>query len=596
MKSKKALFLIIPICLALVAAIVLLVLFFTGAFMSPKARVMLALSRTFGSGSIISEYSGNTGVTEYGYAPEYLVDLLKASDAFADMKEHGYSVNASYSLSDFDTADTRSYSSLSNIGMKVAGDVDTINRVAYYDLTMQYNYIRLSLGEYYINDKAISMALPSYFDGYLTLPTDTFGTSYNASIFPSMLGAIPQELESAVSFSAFDLFCPSVTDEDSFIADEDTISVLKEFYDNIEVDKTGDTRSILIGTKQQECDEYRITLPKEDILSLIGAYEDWYFSSNRETIEKYDVFYAYLATLDSSFADLPSSYSDFLKDIFDGYKELMAVDHEIYVYLDNKNRLAAASYEIELDTGSIVNSDLYNTTESLIDEDYDLDDIYDDIWAYIYYGDLDSFLDADDPSNSTMEDSADDTDTTDSCRISAEIIFHGQDYLPSRYEGTFLIDFDNGYSCEVRYTGENRTDTKDSLHSVLNAVLDLETDGLSSCYDISYEASYQTDDKNLAAELTVTDEKHTELLSIVSESTLSLEDDTIEFDLEKMKLTVNSESGEVGVTIDAEVSFSPLTDRVPLPEGKERNLLTMSEQDYEQFFDEILNGLPWFFY
>lgn len=592
MKSKKALFIIIPVCLALVAAIVLLVLFFTGAFMSPKARVMLALSRTFGSGSIISEYSGNTGVSEYGYASEYLIDLLKASDAFADMKEHGYSVNASYALSDFDTTDTTGYSSLSNIGMKVAGDVDTINRVAYYDLTMQYNFVRISIGKYYINDKAISMALPSYFDGYLTLPTDTFGTSYNASIFPPILGEIPQELEDTVSFSAFDLFCPSAADIDSFMADEDTLSVLKEFYDNIEVDKTGETRSILIGTKQQECDEYMITLPKEDILSLIEAYEDWYFSSNREIIEKYDAFYAYFSALDSSFTDLPSSYSDFLKDIFDGYKELMAVDHEIYVYLDNKNRLAAASYEIELDTGSIVNSNLYNTTESLIDEGYDYDDLYDDLLDYIIYG---SFPDVADPSNFTMEDSADDTDTTDSCRISAEIIFHGNDYLPNRYEGTFLIDFDNGYSCKVRYTGENRTDTKDLLHSVLNAVLDLEVDGLSSCYDIAYEASYQTEDKNLTAELTVTDESHTELLSIVSDSTLSLEDDTIEFDLEEMKLTVNSESGEAGVTIEAEVSFSPLTDRVPLPEGKEHNLFTMSAQDYEQLGSEITDnlGMAW---
>ncbi len=590
MKSKKALFIIIPICLALVAAIVLLVLFVTGAFLSPKARVMLALSKTFGSGSIISEYSGNTGVSKYGYAPEYLADLLKASDALTDMKERGYSVNASYTLSDFDTPDTigyTGYGSLSNTGMKVSGDVDTINRVAYYDLTLQYNFIRISLGKYYITDTAISMAMPSYFDGYLTLPTDTFGTSYNASIFPSILSAIPQELESEVSFSAFDLICPSAAGKDSFFADEDTLSVLKDFYDNIEVEKTGESRSILIGTKQQECDEYRITLEKEDILSLIEAYEDWYFSSNRERIERYDAFYTYFATQNSSSANYPSSYSDFLEEIFDVYKELMAVDHEIYVYLDNKDRLAAASYEIELNAGSIENSNLYDTTETLIDESIDFDDLYDGLLEYMIYG---SVPNINDPSNFTTEDPADDLDTTDTCRISAEIIFHGRDYLPERYEGSFLIDFDNGYSCEARYTGENRTDTKDMLHSVLNAVIDLEVDGTSDCYDIAYEASYQTEDKNLAAELTVTDENHTELLNIVSDSTLTLEDDTIEFELEEMTLTVNSESGEVKATLEAEAAFSPLTDRVPLPEGKERNLFTMSKQDYEQLWLEIVNS------
>lgn len=575
MKSKKALFLIIPICLALVAAIVLLVLFATGAFMSPKARVMLALSRTFGSDSIISEYSGNTRVSEYGYAPEYLADMLKASDMLADMQKRGYSFDSSYTMSNADSSNlwnsSNSLLSLSNIGMKVVGNVDNINRVAYYDSTLQYNFIRISLGKCYINDNAISIAMPSYFDGYLTLPTDTFGTSYNASVFPSLLGPIPQELESSISFSAFDLCCASAPDIDSFLADEDNLSVLKDFYDNMDVDKTGETRSIMIGTKQQECDEYRITLGKKDIRSLIEAYEDWYFSSNKEIIESRDAYYAFLSSLDSSFTIFPSSYSDFLRDTFDEYKELMAVNHEIYVYLDNKDRLAAASYEIELDTSNILDKNFSDNMQEFFLQYVNVNGIDDNSISEIIAG-----LPA------------------ESCTISAEIIFHGKDYLPSRYEGSFLIAFDNGYSCEASYTGENRTDNKDMQHSVLNTVLKLSNADTSVRYDIAYEGSYQTEDNNLDAELTVTDENHTNLLSIVSDSTLSLEDDTLEFALDKLTLTVNTGSGEAGITLDAEVSFSPLTDRIPLPEGKERNMLTMSTQDYEQFFDEVLNRLPLF--
>lgn len=586
MKSKKALFIIIPICLALVAAIVLLVFFLTGAFMSPKARVMQALSRTFGSGSIISEYSGNTRVSQYGYAPEYLADLLKATDMYADMQKRGYSFDSSYAVSDLDTLDVwNSYYSLlsfSNIGMKVSGDVDNINRVAYYDTTLQVNFIKISLGKYYINDNAISLAMPSYFDGHLTLPTDTFGTSYNDSVFPSILGPIPQELESSISFSAFDLVCAPAPDIDSFMSDEDNLSVLKDFYDNMEVDKTDETRSIMIGTKKQECDEYRITLAEEDILSLIEAYEDWYFSSNQEIIESRDAYYAFFSALDSSLTIFPSSYSDFLKETFDKYKELIAVDHEIYVYLDNKNRLAAASYDVELD----LSSTLSDSMQEMIDE---YSDTLDDLIGYTVYPYLYSSGTASMQNNA----SGTTTDLPESCTISAEIIFHGKDSLPDRYEGSFLIAFDNGYSYEANYTGENRSETKDTQHSVLNVALDLSNGDTSAHYDIAYEASYQIEDKNLVAELTVTDEKHIDLLRIVSDSTLSLEDDTIEFDLDELKLTVNTESGESGVTIDAEVSFSPLTDRVPLPEGKERNMLTMSRQDYDQFFDEITDGLWW---
>lgn len=593
MKSKKAIFIIIPICLALVAAIVLTILVVTGVFLSPKARVMLALSRTFGSNSIISEYSGNKSVSEYGYAPEYLAELLKASDTLEAMKERGYSVEASYTLSELDASGLMTTGSFSNIGMKVTGDVDTINRVAYYDLTMQYNFLKVSLGKYYLTDRAISMAMPSYFDGYLTLPTDTFGTSYNASIFPSIIGEIPQELESSISFSAYDLFCPSTPDQDSFMAAEDTISILKDFYDNIEVDKTGRTRSILIGTKQQECDEYRITLAEEDVLSLFEAYEDWYFSANQETIENYNVYYTYLCSLDNSFADFPSSYEDLLREIFDGYKELIAVDHEIYVYLDNKDRLAAASYEIELDTGSIQSMFGDDSAElDLLDEigDFNLDDLYDDLLAYLYFGiPISNYPDVD--VDDSADDSTDGSDFPETCTISTEIVFHGRDYLPERYEGSFLIDFHNGYSCEASYTGENRTDNNDIYHSNLNAALDLEGDGDSYSYNIVYDASYQTDDKNLTVELTLTDEDRIDLLNIVSDSTLLLKDDTIEFDLEELTLTVGSGADESGVTIDAEVSFSPLTDRVPLPEGKERNLFTMSTQDYEMFFDEITDGL-----
>ncbi len=247
----------------------------------------------------------------------------------------------------------------------------------------------------------------------------------------------------------------------------------------------------------------------------------------------------------------------------------MAVNHEIYVYLDNKDRLAAASYEIELDTGNILDKNFSDNMQEFFLQ---------------YVNGVDA--------NSISEIIA--GLPAESCTISAEIIFHGKDYLPSRYEGSFLIAFDNGYSCEASYTGENRTDTKDMQHSVLNTVLKLSNADTSVRYDIAYEGSYQTEDNNLAAELTVTDENHTKLLSIVSDSTLSLEDDTIEFALDKLTLTVNTGSGEAGITLDAEVSFSPLTDRIPLPEGKERNMLTMSTQDYEQFFDEVLNGLPWF--
>lgn len=595
MKSKKVFFIIIPICLALVAAIVLVVLFATGAFLSPKARVMLALSRTFGSGSIISEYSGNTNVSEYGYAPEYLADLLKISDTFTSMQERGYSFDSSFTITDLETEDAFSFDTLSGTGMKLSGDVDTINRIAYYKLTSQYSFVRVSLEEYYINDNSISMAMPKYFDGYLTLPTDTFGSSYNASIFPSAmgLGKIPQELESQISFSAYDLLCYSSSEEDSFWADEDNLSALMDFYDAIEVEKTGETRSILVGAKQQDCSEYKITFDEDAVLSLIESYEDWYFSSNEETLEKYEAYYAYFATLDDSGIDPSSTLSDIIESIFDGYKDLLAVDHEIYVYLDNKDRLAAASYENELDTSSLsslLNGDFTDTAEELINEYYDPYDDFDDLIGDLYFGYLDgSYPNVDDFNDSTT-DSTDASDLPESCRISAEIIFHGRDYLPERYEGSLLFALDNGYSCDISYTGENKTETDNLLHSVLYAALDLSDNDTTNHLDLVYNVSYQAQDHNLTAEITATDENNLDILDITLDSTAEVNNDTIELELEELVLTTRSEAGKNGISITAEASISPLSDRVPIPEGRERNLFTMSDGDYELLFEEIIDN------
>ncbi len=596
MKSKKLLFVIIPVCLAVITAIVLLLLFATGAFLSPKARVMLALSRAFGSGSVISEYSGNTNVSDYGYAPEYLVELLKLSDTAASIKERGYSIDSSFALTDIDTAEDIGLDSLSGTGFHVTGDIDPINRIAYYDLVLQYNFLKVSLGEYYIDDASISMELPSYFEGYLFLPTETLGTSYNASIFPSLLGfEIPQELESSVSFSAFDLLCGPTADEDTYIDSEDTLSVLKDFYDAIEVEKTGETKSILIGSKQQDCDEYLITLDEDAVLSLIESYEDWYFSSNQETLDKYETYYSYLAGLDDSGIDPSSTLREQIEKVFDGYKELLATDHEIYVYLDNKNRLAAASYQNELDTSGLcdlLDSEITDSLDEVIDEYYDS---YND---YKYYGVYDALLDDysnydyDDDAN--LEDSPDTAGASDmpgTCEVSAEIIFHGRDYLPERYEGSLLFALDNEMSCEIGFTGENRTDTGDMLHSTLNALLTLTNGDETTRYDVSYSTSYQMEDKNLIVEMAATDENNIDVLEISLDSTATVEDDTLEFDIEKLTLTTRSESGENSVGITADTSLSPLSDRVPIPEGRVRNLLIMSEGDYEMLFDEIFDSL-----
>lgn len=584
MKSKKALFVIIPVCIAFVAAIVLTILFATGAFLSPKARVMIALSKTFGSGSIFSEYSGNSNVSEYGYAPEYLAHLFSVSDTFTSMKERGYSFESSFALTNLDLADYDS-DTVSDVGLKATGDVDTVNRIAYYDLTLLADFLRFDIGQYYISDQAISMEMPNRFEGYLTLPTETFGSSYNASVFPSIIGPLPQELESCLSFSAFDLLCPS-SKEDTFMGIEDNLSVVKDFYDAIDVEETGDTRSILIGTKKEDCKEYIITIDEEAILTLIEAYEDWYFTTHQETIDKYDTFYEYLVTVDvDTSEDTPIPPSELLETVFDVYKELLATDHEIYVYLDHKGRLAAASYEIELDFDGVY--DILNDEKTSLQDT--IDDVidYDDIFGYLLDpGSFDFSGDNLDP----YMDFSDDPDPSESCTISAEIIFHGREYLPERYEGSFLLDFNDGSSCEIDYTGENHTG--DLHNSVLRAALALTDAGITTNYDVEYTASYQPEDHNLTAELTASDEYNAEILDVTLDSTVSLEDDTITLELEDMTLTADTESGKNSISLTADASISPLSDRVPIPEGRERDLLRMSEGDYEKLFEEIL-GVWW---
>lgn len=539
MKSKKKLWLIIPCCIAVIAVIIALVLFLSKAFISPKTRVMLALANTFGADSFFSRYSdSDSDISPYGYAPEYMKDLINISKMITEIQESGYSYEADFVLKDLRLADYSGSRMLSGLALNLAGEVNEEERLAHHGIDIRFAGFRFFQGDLYADDTSLSFEIPDFYEGYIMIPTDTLGTSYSNSIFPGILGyELSPELESALSFSPFDYLSSYEMTKYAFAASEENIEYLQDFYDSIEVEETGETRTILIGDKEQECSEYLITINKEDISDLLEAYEEWYDEAIDEILEeKENMILIYSASFGKDPSEIKEVLHNTMRSPFSLYMEQLVQDHEIYVYLDRKDRLTAASY----------------------DNDFHIDYFRFDI------------------------------------NISAEIVFHGKDYLPDEYEGFIEITSppEDGM-VRLSYTGEGSVDSGE-VTRILTASL-TETDGSdieTEKYVFLMTTVFDVEDRALELEITAGPEDIEDFVTIELDCKTSVSNDgTARCNIRNLSYMVEAETGREGFAISLDTTLSSLSDDVPMPTGKEIDILSMSELDLIRYGFEIYENI-----
>ena len=538
MKSKKKILcIIIPCCIAVVALLVVLVLFFTGTFLSPKARVMLALSKTFGGEGIFAQLSGNEDVSAYGYAPEYIADLRKTQAALSDFQENGYSYESNFTLTNlkYDGAPSE-IPALAGMGFQLSGEIDSGKQLAHHSLSGHYNFLNISIGELYADDSSISLMIPVLFDGYLIIPTDTFGTSYNASAFPEITGkTIPGEYAADLSFSPFEL-CDDLISEDDFTGNtEELLVLLKDFYEEIEVKKTGDSREFTVGSKELSCEEYVILISEDAMDNLLDTYEDYY----EESYESYEKWLPLLAVAaDSDPDELFTAYQQLQEDNLLQLRKIFAKDYEIYVYLDNQNRLIAASYE----------------------DEFEVKTSYDG-------SDLDSRI-----------------------QVSAQIAFHGDKSLPSSYDGQLTLSFEETDEAPCTliadFKGESTVSDKDAERTgslEINCSLsenDTTTDAM-----LIFDTVYNLEDRELSWEASLSAEEFSAELG--SDFSIASEEDNISFVIDDFSIKVTTSDKTYKLSFDTDITYSVLTEEVPTPSGTEYNLFEMNKTELSDLFSSF---------
>lgn len=538
MKSKKRILcIIIPCCIAVVALLVVLVLFFTGTFLSPKARVMLALSKTFGGEGIFAQLSGNEDVSAYGYAPEYIADLRKTQAALTEFQEKGYTYESNFTQSSINYDGAPSEVSLfAGLGFQLIGEIDSGKQLAHHSLSGHYNFFNVSIGELYADESSISLMIPVLLDGYLTIPTDTFGTSYNDSAFPEMTGiTISEEYADELSFSPFE-FYDDLIQADGFSGNtEGLLELLKDFYEEIEVKKTGDSRDFTVGSKELSCEEYVILISEDAVDDLLDTYEDYY----EELYDRYEKWIPLLAIAADSDPDLIiTEYQQMQEESFRQLNDLFAKDYEIYVYLDNNNRLIAASYE-------------------------------DDFEIKASHGGRDQ--------NSSIQ-------------VSAEIAFHGDKNLPSSYDGQITFSFEGNdeapWTLTADFEGENSVSSKDAERTgSLEIDFSLSENDTTTDAMLIFDTVYNLEDKELSWEASFSAEEFNAELG--SDFSIEPEEDSISFVIDDFSIKVTASDKTYKLSFDTDITYAVLTDEVPKPSGTEYNLFDMSETELNNLFSSF---------
>lgn len=196
MKKKKLIIILSIIGGFVTIAAVFLILFFHGVFMSPKQKVMLAVSRTFGGDSLIAVISGNDDKVDSGliYNAFPVSDQIQFGKLLLNAKENASTQDFTLSIEDSNvTYDSPIISDL-NAKLTSHSYINPMEQQAFAKFKLAISGISLNLMNLYMDGTIGSMEVPLLYDGYICVDTEDFGNAYNDSDLCELLySPIPEE-------------------------------------------------------------------------------------------------------------------------------------------------------------------------------------------------------------------------------------------------------------------------------------------------------------------------------------------------------------------------------------------------------------------
>lgn len=516
-------------------AVVCILLFCTTIFLSPKQKVMLAFSKAFGADNVISIISGNKNVKSSGnFIPYNGISLKDYQTIRESMKEGGSQVALDVKLTDikYDDVPEAKMAKGASLSMDFMSDIE--NRKVYGEIVAKYMAINLIKSKLYIDDADVSLALDDYFDGYITVNTETLSKDYNKS---DLCDEVGEEMPK-VSFNLFDIISEyqDIQMDYSQFTDEagEAMQITKKFYDSIEVTETGAKEKFEVGGKDISCKEYKIDISKKDMKKFAEEYEDLVAELTKEYYLEYLDFLESNINIDSDELDFDElreefedDFDDEISDMFDEFNDTFCKDYTFYVYLDNKCRLIDFFYE----------------------------DSYEDSWGEEY-------------------------------DIALDMTWHGKENLFDDFDGSLIVKGEeNSGAIYFANTGStdngNRTDefiieiTPEDDDEIVTATLNRQRDKDGA---FTY---------NLLIEHPSTDES----IEFNIEGTETLTKEFYELNIEDISMNCDLDDQEFSLGFEIFYSIGTLLDEIPEPKGPEYKLFKMSIDDLEDLIEEIEDNI-----
>lgn len=276
--DKKFAILMALLILVLVAGSVLGILLYRSTH-TPKAKVMFALSKTFGQNSIFAIMSDNESRAGDGTLwNDYLHDFIQGKEILDAVLLGNFSSCYEFTLEELDYPGMNpDMKYLHGAGLRFSNDLMRDKALSHQKLELRYNSASLLDIDAYADAKEFYITSDEYLDGYITFEPFHLGEIYNDSLLATVLqNQIPDEYVKLLSFHP--LSFPDKTNPGSiyrFVATAEGFDALLEFYEEICVEETDETDVISIAGREETCSIYQVIIPARAFSDFLNAYYDW---------------------------------------------------------------------------------------------------------------------------------------------------------------------------------------------------------------------------------------------------------------------------------------------------------------------------------
>ena len=305
----------IPVICGAVIILLIIILICCNIFSSPKNKVMLALSKTFGRDSFISIMSGNQNKADNGILSKpYQQDLDDTFLTLSDLTKENVHSEIQFTIEDIQGDSlTEDQLMLKKGGLHKDTVFDREHMQSSSTLDITYTGLNLMSANIYQDETNFYLEVPELLDGYVYTNPETLYNDYNNStlaLFTNSSISSSFDLNYTIE-NAASLVLPNYKENYTFYAYCNTDNgkmALQQFYEALEVQKS-DKEVIINDNSEIKCTNYNLVVPAEAFHSLLKDYYQWRYEDTSVFLEAHPEILGYLSFDEAANSTTPASLS-----------------------------------------------------------------------------------------------------------------------------------------------------------------------------------------------------------------------------------------------------------------------------------------------